>query len=175
MRCYCVKIVFKWFEQTLKSFGIRHSGKFMVEKVVDGLQTSETSLIGLLSTACQSRLKLGGGGGSCIWHIILFPFPLHLAFILIDFHSHFRTYGCLSSNNNQNSLRRTLLMRIQNNKWHLAYWHRKHAFWSRFNENRSARFAVVVYFFLARERADLSYFNPVLSDSKTHVYGVNWL
>ena len=55
-----------------------------------------------------------------------------------------------------------------------SYRHRKHAFWSRLNENRSARFAVVVYFFLARERADLSYFKPVLSDSKTHVYGVNY-
>ena len=73
MRCYCVKIVFKWFEQTLKSFGIRHSGKFMVEKVVDGLQTSETSLIGLLSTACQSRLKLGGGG---VMHLLYYFIPL---------------------------------------------------------------------------------------------------
>ena len=51
--------------------------------------------------------------------------------------------------------------------------HRKHALWSRSNENRSAGFAIVVYFFLARERADLSYFKPVLSDSKTHVCGVN--
>ena len=29
--------------------------------------------------------------------------------------------------------------------------HRKHALWSRSNENRSAGFAIVVYFFLARE------------------------
>ena len=39
--------------------------------------------------------------------------------------------------------------------------------------NRSAVFAIVAYFFLAREPADLSYLKPVLSDSKTHVCGVN--
>ena len=50
--------------------------------------------------------------------------------------------------------------------------HRKLAFWSRSNENRSARFSGVVYFFLTRKREDLTYFKPVLSDPQMHVYEI---
>ena len=114
----------KQFEQSIKSCVIRYTGylsKFMFEKVVVGLQTLDyldwitfnrlpvsSEGVGVTSAKLKHRMHLV--------YFLLLHLPLHQAFLLIDSHSHhFQSYGCWSSNNQQNK-RRTLLMLIHHIK-----------------------------------------------------------